>query len=100
MSYVVTGATGHLGRLTVESLLDRGVDPAEIVATGRTVETVLLSGEVVGQLVEHAELEGCDLIAVGGHRQGIVDRILIGSVRSGVLRAAKCSVLIGPQQTA
>ena len=38
MSYVVTGATGHLGHLVVESLLDRGVDPAEIVATGRSVE--------------------------------------------------------------
>jgi NAD(P)H dehydrogenase (quinone) len=38
MSYVVTGATGHLGRLVVESLLDRGVAPAEVVATGRSVE--------------------------------------------------------------
>jgi len=38
MSYVVTGATGQLGRLTVESLLERGVDPAEIVATGRSVD--------------------------------------------------------------
>jgi NAD(P)H dehydrogenase (quinone) len=38
MSIVVTGATGHLGRLTVEALLERGVDPAEVVATGRSVE--------------------------------------------------------------
>ncbi|GAA4756895.1 SDR family oxidoreductase [Nocardioides endophyticus] len=38
MSIVVTGATGHLGRLTVEALLKRGVDPAEVVATGRSVE--------------------------------------------------------------
>jgi NAD(P)H dehydrogenase (quinone) len=38
MSYVVTGATGQLGRLTVESLLERGVDPAQIVATGRSVD--------------------------------------------------------------
>lgn len=38
MSYVVTGATGPLGRGVVESLLERGVDPAEIVATGRSVE--------------------------------------------------------------
>ncbi|MER7888501.1 SDR family oxidoreductase [Micromonospora sp. NPDC094482] len=35
MSIVVTGATGHLGRLTVESLLSRGVPAAEIVALGR-----------------------------------------------------------------
>jgi NAD(P)H dehydrogenase (quinone) len=38
MSVVVTGATGHLGRLAVESLLARGVPAAEITATGRSVE--------------------------------------------------------------
>ena len=38
MSIVVTGATGPFGRRTVESLLERGVDPADIVATGRSVE--------------------------------------------------------------
>ena len=35
MSLVVTGATGHLGRLTVEALLARGVAPDAITATGR-----------------------------------------------------------------
>lgn len=38
MSVVVTGATGHLGRLIVEGLLDAGVAPAEIVAGGRRTE--------------------------------------------------------------
>jgi NAD(P)H dehydrogenase (quinone) len=38
MPVVVTGATGHLGRLAVESLLARGVPAADITATGRTVE--------------------------------------------------------------
>lgn len=40
MSYVVTGATGQLGRLVVESLLARGAGPAEVVATGRSVDTL------------------------------------------------------------
>lgn len=35
MSIVVAGATGHLGRLAVESLLRREVPAAEIVAVGR-----------------------------------------------------------------
>jgi NAD(P)H dehydrogenase (quinone) len=35
MSIVVTGATGHLGRLIVDGLLRDGVAPAEIVAAGR-----------------------------------------------------------------
>jgi NAD(P)H dehydrogenase (quinone) len=37
MSVVVTGATGHLGRLIVESLLERGLPAAEITAAGRSV---------------------------------------------------------------
>ncbi|WP_416902347.1 SDR family oxidoreductase [Micromonospora echinospora] len=37
MSIVVTGATGHLGRLAVESLLRRGVPADRIVALGRNV---------------------------------------------------------------
>jgi NAD(P)H dehydrogenase (quinone) len=40
MSIVVTGATGHLGRLAVESLLKRGVPAEQIVATGRKVDTI------------------------------------------------------------
>ncbi|MBN9109982.1 MAG: SDR family oxidoreductase [Pseudonocardia sp.] len=38
MTIVVTGATGHLGRAVVESLLDRGVPADEILATGRNRE--------------------------------------------------------------
>ena len=37
MTVVVTGATGHLGRLTVEALLRRGVPAGELVATGRDI---------------------------------------------------------------
>jgi NAD(P)H dehydrogenase (quinone) len=35
MSLVITGATGHLGRLVVERLLETGVPGGEIVAAGR-----------------------------------------------------------------
>jgi NAD(P)H dehydrogenase (quinone) len=35
-TYAVTGATGKLGQLAVEGLLDRGVDPADVVAIVRT----------------------------------------------------------------
>jgi len=35
MTILVTAASGHLGRLVVESLLARGAEPADIVATAR-----------------------------------------------------------------
>lgn len=38
MSIVVTGATGHLGRLVVEHLLADGVPAEQVVATGRRTE--------------------------------------------------------------
>jgi NAD(P)H dehydrogenase (quinone) len=40
MSIVVTGATGHLGRLVVSELLDRGVAPGDVLATGRRVDAL------------------------------------------------------------
>jgi NAD(P)H dehydrogenase (quinone) len=40
MTILVTGTSGHLGRLVVESLLERGVPAAEIVATARDTDAV------------------------------------------------------------
>ncbi|WP_448609880.1 NmrA family NAD(P)-binding protein [Geodermatophilus sp. URMC 60] len=40
MSIVVTGATGHLGRLAVEALLERGVPAGQVVAAGRRTQTL------------------------------------------------------------
>ncbi|MFF5434818.1 SDR family oxidoreductase [Streptomyces griseofuscus] len=37
MPIVVTGATGQLGRLTIEALLRRGIPAADIIATGRDI---------------------------------------------------------------
>ena len=40
MSIVVTGATGHLGRLVIEDLLERAVAAQNIVAVGRRIDEV------------------------------------------------------------
>ncbi|KOT99121.1 nucleoside-diphosphate sugar epimerase [Streptomyces rimosus subsp. pseudoverticillatus] len=40
MSIVVTAASGHLGRLTVEALLARGVPASDIVATSRDITRI------------------------------------------------------------
>jgi NAD(P)H dehydrogenase (quinone) len=40
MTIVITGATGQLGRLVVEALLENGVPAGQIVAAGRTVDRI------------------------------------------------------------
>ncbi|GIE96346.1 SDR family oxidoreductase [Paractinoplanes rishiriensis] len=50
MSIVVTGATGHLGRLVIESLLAKGVPAAEIVGLGRQVDRIADLGITVRQV--------------------------------------------------
>ena len=40
MTILVTAASGHLGRLVVDALLRRGVDPSDVVATARRPEAL------------------------------------------------------------
>jgi nucleotide-binding universal stress UspA family protein len=66
--------------------------------TQRRVEGVMLEGDAGAILVAYARRENCDLIALGGHHLGLMDRILLGSVRTRVVRDAPCSVLIAPPE--
>ena len=45
MTIVITGATGQLGRLVVEALLDSGVPAEQIVAAGRSTDRIADLGE-------------------------------------------------------
>ena len=53
-------------------------------------------GQIGEALLEYANHATVDLIALGGHELGLVDRVLLGSIRTKVLRTAECSVLIAP----
>jgi nucleotide-binding universal stress UspA family protein len=66
--------------------------------THRRVNGTSLHGEIAEALLEYAGRAKCDLIALGGHELGLVDRILLGSIRTKVVRGAKCSVLIAPPE--
>jgi NAD(P)H dehydrogenase (quinone) len=54
MSLVVTGASGRLGRLTVQALLERGVAANRIVATARRPQTLTDLADR-GVVVRHAD---------------------------------------------
>lgn len=75
MSIVIFGATGHLGRLTVEHLLARGVAPADIVATGRAVDKL---ADLADQGVEVTAVDRNDPAAVAAVLHA-GDRVLLVS---------------------
>jgi nucleotide-binding universal stress UspA family protein len=55
-----------------------------------------LSVSVAAALLTHAEHTNCDLIAVGSARQGRLERWMMGSVSTELVRDASCSVLVVP----
>ncbi len=107
MSIVVTGATGHLGRLVVEELLSRGVPAEEVVAGGRRVEA--LTG-LAGRGVRVARLDYDDpatldaalgagdrlLLVSGSDPEARVEQhraVLAAAARAGVALVAYTSIL-------
>lgn len=71
----VTGATGHLGRLVIDALLDRGVEPSEVVAVVRTPQKAsdLAARGVAVCVADYAEPAALEAAFEG------VDRLLLVS---------------------
>jgi nucleotide-binding universal stress UspA family protein len=61
---------------------------------GLTAEIVSPVGDAANEIVDVAEERDADLIVVGTHEPGFLDRLLAGSVSQGVARRAHCDVLI------
>jgi nucleotide-binding universal stress UspA family protein len=60
------------------------------------VETTILRGHVPTVLLDFAARMRAELIAVGQHGHGVVDRFLFGSVANAIVRSAPCAVLVAP----
>ncbi|MFC7880220.1 SDR family oxidoreductase [Isoptericola sp. NPDC057391] len=65
MTIAVTGTSGHLGRLVVESLLARGAAPADVVALARSTEKVadLAAPDGPGVVVREADYDRPETLA-------------------------------------
>lgn len=74
-----------------QAALDEVVDLAE--AHGVPVETELAEGSPSTEITQFAEAEDCDLIVMGTHGRGGIDRLLLGSVAEKVVRSARVPVL-------
>lgn len=57
------------------------------------VETALIEGTPSKEVVRYATEQGCDLIVMGTHGRGGIDRLLLGSVAERVVRGSPVPVL-------
>lgn len=74
---------------------DAALDDVESVAVEADVPVVRvkLDGSPAREIVRYAERETCDLIVMGTHGRGGIDRLLLGSVAERVVRASSVPVL-------
>lgn len=69
---------------------------AGVVAAGVDVLALHIQGPMVDKVVDEAQKQNADAIVIGSHGHGALFEFLVGSVTSGVLRAAKCPVIVVP----
>lgn len=63
---------------------------------GVALEPVVLHGDPTRALLSFAAEQGVELMAAGTHGYTMVERMLMGSVSTRLLRSADCSVVIAP----
>jgi NAD(P)H dehydrogenase (quinone) len=90
----VTGATGHLGRLVLSSLIERGVAPSDIVAIGRDVAKLADFAEqgVVVRTADYSDPSTLDTALAGVDRLLLISGSEVGrrvAQHSNVIEAAK-----------
>ncbi|WP_371029937.1 SDR family oxidoreductase [Pseudoclavibacter sp. JSM 162008] len=109
MAIVITGATGQLGTLVIDSLLERGAAPADIVAGGRNVERLeqLASKGVRTAVIDYARPEtaaeaisaGDTVVLISGNEVGTRvaqhETIIDAAKDAGAARIIYTSVLGG-----
>ncbi|NIC00307.1 universal stress protein [Halobacterium sp. R2-5] len=63
------------------------------VEAGVPIERALVDGSPSREIVRYAEDEDCDLVVMGTHGRGGIDRLLLGSVTEKVVRSSSVPVL-------
>ncbi|HEY0996794.1 MAG TPA: universal stress protein [Gemmatimonadaceae bacterium] len=78
------------------TLFDR-VKREVTVSRGVKLEVAEARGAPAAELLTFADHVDADLIAVASHGHSVIERLVIGSVTSGVVRASSRSVLVTPR---
>lgn len=66
-------------------------------AAGQSVETVVMVGDPVVQLVEAVERFGCDGVLMSAHGKGRLGAAVLGSVSHGLLHRSPVPVTVVPE---
>lgn len=84
-------------RLQQEALLQQRLRAHVAEALpGRRVHSDVLSGHPVGQLLQHTNSKPVQLLVVGRHGRGALERQVLGSVAEALADSAPCDVLLAP----
>jgi len=78
-----------------EMLREEGENALDAAAehAGIPVERTMLEGNPAHEIVEYADRSGADLVCMGTHGRGGINRLLLGSVAERVVRASEVPVL-------
>jgi nucleotide-binding universal stress UspA family protein len=79
-------------------LFDRAKGELGLPAT-TAVETTTLEGKSSREILRLAASAHADLIVTGSRGSGFIDRLLVGSTATGLIRGAQCAVLAVPART-
>lgn len=66
------------------------------IPPGVTVETVTLTGKPARALLDFARSSNVGAIVTGSRGSGLIDRLIVGSTATALIRGASCSVLVVP----
>jgi len=68
----------------------------KLAAAGVSATIDQPQGLAVDTILEESEKQSADMIVMGSHGHGALYHLLVGSVTSGVLKSAKCPVVVVP----
>ncbi|MDQ3624474.1 MAG: universal stress protein [Verrucomicrobiota bacterium] len=67
-----------------------------LTSAGLETHALRVEGPAVEKILDEASRINADLIVVGSHGHGALYELLVGSVTSGILKRARCPVLVVP----